>query len=487
MISGQSQFNLSSYSTIYDLVVPKDHFLRRMNELVDFTFVYEELASKYCPDNGRQAISPIRMFKYLLLKSIYNLSDVDVVERSRYDMSFKYFLDMVPEEDVMNPSSLTKFRRLRLKDSNLMDLLISKTVEIAIEKEVIKSNTIIVDSTHTSARYCHKTANEFLQEKSKAVRKAIYQTDPSFKGEFPKKPYSSNIEDELAYSKKVIETVETSSQHGTIPAVKEKLNVLKEAVDDFTLELSYSTDEDARFGHKAEDSSFFGYKTHIAMSDERIVTAATVTTGEKNDGKYLQELVEKSKLTGMKVDTVIGDTAYSSKDNIAYTKSREIDLISRLHPIVTNGTRKEADDFVYNKDAGTYMCKAGHLAKNMKVDNSKSQNKNIRHRYMFDVEKCKVCPFRKGCYKDGAKTKSYYVSIKSTEHQEQKAFQETEKFTQLSKERYKIEAKNSELKQRHGYNKAIAAGLFGMQIQGATTIFAVNLKRILKLIDEKRG
>src|SRR5699024_1120397 len=144
----------------------------------------------------------------------------------------------------------------------------SKTVEIAIEQEVIKSSTIIVDSTHTSARYRHKTANEYLQEKSKAVRKSIYKTDPSFKKEFPKKPSSSDIEDELAYSKKVIEVVENQPQHATIPAVKEKLNVLKEAVEDFTLDLSYSTDEDARFGYKAEDSSFFGYKTHIAMSDE---------------------------------------------------------------------------------------------------------------------------------------------------------------------------------------------------------------------------
>lgn len=56
----------------------------------------------------------IRMFKYLLLKSIYDVSDVDVVERSKYDISFKYFLDMAPEEDVIEPSSITKFRKLRL-------------------------------------------------------------------------------------------------------------------------------------------------------------------------------------------------------------------------------------------------------------------------------------------------------------------------------------------------------------------------------------
>lgn len=44
------------------------------------------------------AIGPIRMFKYLLLKSIFDVSDIDVVERSKYDMSFKYFLDMAPED-----------------------------------------------------------------------------------------------------------------------------------------------------------------------------------------------------------------------------------------------------------------------------------------------------------------------------------------------------------------------------------------------------
>lgn len=51
--------------------------------MVDFSFIYDELLDKYCLDNGRNAVPPIRMFKYLLLKSIYDLSDVDVVERSK--------------------------------------------------------------------------------------------------------------------------------------------------------------------------------------------------------------------------------------------------------------------------------------------------------------------------------------------------------------------------------------------------------------------
>jgi len=323
MISNQESLNLSPFMTIYDIVVPKDNMLRQINELVDFSFILDELKNKYCLDNGRNAVPPIRMFKYLLLKSIFDLSDVDVVERSKYDMSFKYFLDMAPEDSVINPSSLTKFRKLRLQDMSLLDMLIGKTVEIAIEKEVIKNKTIIVDATHTKARYNQKSPIEFLQEKSKNVRKAVYQIDESMKENFPPKTNSNEINDEVDYCRQVIEVVESQPQIEMIPAVKEKLNVLKEVVQDYEEKLSYSTDPDARIGHKSTDSSFFGFKTHIAMSDERIITAAIVTTGEKSDGKYLQELVEKSKETGMTIDTVIGDTAYSEKKTISSMQKKK--------------------------------------------------------------------------------------------------------------------------------------------------------------------
>lgn len=164
------------------------------------------------------------MFKYLLLKVIFDVPDVDVVERSKYDMSFKYFLDMAPEDDVINPSSLTKFRKLRLKDLNLLDILISKTVQVALEKGIIKSKSI---------------------------------------------------------------------------------------------------DTDAKVGHKTADTSFFGYKTHIAMTEERIITAAVVTSGEKADGKELVPLVEKSKEAGIEVENVIGDTDIQKKGTLNMRKKKK--------------------------------------------------------------------------------------------------------------------------------------------------------------------
>ena len=485
MIPNQQSMSFSPYMALYDIIVPKDNMLRKVNELIDFSFVYEELKDNYCHDNGRNAVHPIRMFKYLFLKSIHDLSDVDIVERSKYDMSFKYFLDMSPEDEVIDPSSLTKFRKLRLKDVNLLDLLINKTVEIAIEKEIIKSHSVIVDATHSKARYNQKSPKEILMDKSKLLRKAIYQVDESIKNQFPPKSTTDILEDEIEYCQKLMEVVEKNEVIREYPKVKEKMNLLKETLEDMNEQLQMSNDPDARVGHKTADSSFFGYKTHLAMSEERIITAAVITTGEKNDGKQLETLVEKSKEAGMEVKTIIGDAAYSEKGNIEYANTNEINLVAKLNPSVTQGCRKKEDEFEFNKDAGMYVCKAGHMAVKKARTGKKGVAANQSHTYYFDIEKCKQCPFKDGCYKDGAKSKTYSVTIKSDVHTEQITFQESDYFKEKSKERYKIEAKNSELKHRHGYDVAKSSGLIGMQLQGAMAIFTVNVKRILTLLNQK--
>ena len=79
-VTNQETLILSPYMAIYDLVVLQDNMLRQINHLVDFSFVLEELKNKYCHDNGRNAVPSIRMFKYLLLKSIFDLSDVLAVK-----------------------------------------------------------------------------------------------------------------------------------------------------------------------------------------------------------------------------------------------------------------------------------------------------------------------------------------------------------------------------------------------------------------------
>lgn len=98
------------------------------------------------------------------------------------------------------------------------------------------------------------------------------------------------------------------------------------------------------------------------------------------------------------------------------------------------------------------------------------------------LKKCKTYNQREGCYKEGCKTKFYNVSIKTSEQEQQIRFQETPDFKDKAKEGYKIEAKNAEIKQCYGYDKANYNDIEGMQMQGALTIFVTNLKRIAKII-----
>lgn len=484
MLPLQQTIQFSDYSELYELIIPKDNLLRRINDLVDFSFIQKELMDKYCHDNGRMAESPVMMFKYLLLKTIYDISDVDVVERSRYDMSFKYFLGMTPENtDLINPSSLCKFRRLRLKDKDLLNLLIGKTVDIAIEKGIIKSRTIIVDATHTGSRSNPRSPIEMLRLRSKQLRKSLYESDESIKDKLPPKNTEDELGHELGYAKSLLDAVASNPTLAEVPKIKERLNMLKETLSDIEDHYVASKDEDARVGHKSEDNAFFGYKTHIAMSDERIITAATVTSGEKGDGPQLEELVEQSRANGMIVETVVGDTAYSGKDNIMLSNSEDngFELVARLNPTISNGARKEEDRFDYNKDAGMFVCPAGHMAIRKAKQGKRGQGQNQSLVFFFDVDKCQVCSRRNGCYKEGAKSKTYAVQIKSEEHQQQADFEKTEEFKAKAKARYKIEAKNSELKNVFGYDRADSYGIDCMRMQGAMAIFAANIKRILRL------
>lgn len=340
MINNQREMILSPYMDLYDKLIPENHLLRKINDLIDFSFVYKELANNYFSDNGRTAIDPVRMFKYLLLKVIHDISDVDVVERSRYDLSYKYFLGMAPEDPVINPSYLTKFRKLRLKNSNLLDLLIGKTVRIALEKGIIKSKSIIVDATHTQSRFNQKSAVEVLREISKKLRKTAYGIDESVKEQFPSKPISSDdIKAEINYCQKLIRVIKDNPVICEYSKVKEKLNLLEEKITDDLEHLEQGSDGDARTGHKSADTSFFGYKTHIAMSEERIITSAVVTSGEKNDGKQLPELIKKSKSAGMEIEAVIGDSAYSEKSNIELANDQNFFLVSKLNPIILGGNQ----------------------------------------------------------------------------------------------------------------------------------------------------
>jgi len=479
MLRIDNQLKLSEYESLYDIVVPADNILRKISETIDFSFVNEMLKGSYCVHFGRPAKEPEMMFKILFLKRMYDLSDQLLIDELGYNMAYKFFIGLAPEDKTIDSSLLTKFRKTRITEDILEDML-TETLKQAIEKGLINSRAIIVDSTHSCSKGNFETPTQILRRMTKALRREIYNTQVDLAQYFPEKPTeTSSINEEIEYTKALTSVLENKLNHKNAQKLLAKITELLN--DDKIKNIQSSADEDASGGHKSIDNSFFGYKSHLAMTDERLIAGIEVTTGRAADTNIMKDLVKKSEENGITVDEVIGDMAYSSKDNIDYCNEKDIKLISRLNTVISNGNSRD-DGFIYNKDAGTLQCPEGHLAMRCEIRNGKYDNQY--YNYIFSLKKCKKCArYGTCCKKD--KTKSHCITVLGGNRGKQYELEQTDYFKQRIKERYKIEAKNAELKQSHGLARCKYVGLFGMKIQIYFTAFVANVKRIVKLNELK--
>lgn len=482
----QQEIKFSEYVSLYDRIIPKDHPLRKIEAMVDWDEIYVELAPKYSEERGRMAEDPIRMFKYLLLKAWTKLSDVDLVERCRYDMSYKWFLGLMPEDDVIDASTLCRFRKKRMEDLDLLKMLIRQSVSIAQVKGMVRTGTIIVDSTHSRSRAIRHTASEMLRSSMRLLRESVLASYPNADLSLPENDNREDTLAEIGRASLLISKVMTDPAITVITsAMQERINYLQELTDDIKESCKSEVDRDARVGHKSAEEDFFGYKTHIAMTPERIIVAATVTPGQAGDGPELQNLVKQSRDAGVEVGTIVGDAAYSSLDNLKMaqgdpeTEEGRMLLVAKLNPIISGGNRQGDDGFVYNKDADMYVCPEGHLPQRKEIE--RRHGKNDRIKYIYRETDCSTCPIRDTCLSAGAKKRHYSVRIVADEYKKHIEFENTSEFRRLSRERYKIEAKNAELKNALGYGRALSYGLGSMRLQAATTIFVANLRRIMRM------
>ena len=440
------------------------------------------LRKQYCEHFGRPAKEPEMMFKLLFLKKLYDLSDEILISSAQTDMAYKYFLDLEQEAKMIDPSLLTKFRKTRITEDILEEML-KETIQQALDKGLIKSGTIIVDSTHTNAAVRAKSPTQILRDMSKQLRKEIYKSAYELSEKFPEKPsLEAGLDEEITYTKNLLQALEkgiADCDNQKIQEIAKKMNELLE--NEQIREIRSKDDKDARFGHKTAISTFYGYKNHIAMTEERLIAGISVTHGGAPDGPELPGLIEKAQKNGIKVTEVIGDMAYVSDDNLE-TCGEEIALIARTNTAVAaaaNGRLEEG--FCFNKDAGMLQCPAGELA--TRVEKRAAQNGNTYLRYVFSKVKCRKCPLRENCHvgKSTSKVRSYSITQVSQKNQERLEFESSEMFREWLKIRHRIEEKNGELKEAHGLRRADSRGLFAMSLQMYFTAFTVNIKRIVKL------
>lgn len=480
------QYNL--YSILYDKI-PANHILRTINSVVDFSFINELLESSYCKYYGRPAKEPEMMAKFLILQYMYNLSDVRVIEETRINLAYMWFVGINPDEDLPDPSLLAKFRTERLQETSL-DEIIKEVVRQCVEKGIIKGTSMSVDCTHTKANTIKKVPERIMKHLAQKIFTNLEKENGSLpEGLDTNIPEYKEIKDhQIAkstmkeYLENVIQHVEKQIDSNTTPKTQQVIQKAKEVLADpkFIQQKGIRSlvDEEARVGYKSKTDSFFGYKVEFALiPEERIITAISVHNGAYVDGTDFNKLYNQTKECKITIKRTLGDKAYFRKPILSTLKE---DSVEAIIPVSESVYRIDESTFSYNKDSDQWFCKYGNCTGQKKKTTVKNQGEILV--YDFDKERCSTCPERTQCAGARSKRKRFRIGINTPEFYEYSQIAKTDEFKEKYKDRACHEWKNGEMKRFHGLDRARGYGLKSMLIQAQLTALAVNLKRIARLV-----
>ena len=479
---------MSLYSILYNKI-SENHILKKINSVVDFSFINNLLEDSYCKNFGRPAKEPEMMCKLLFLQHLYNLSDEKVIEDSGLNLAYMYFIGVNPEEELPDKSLLSKFRTQRLEETTL-DEIITEIVRQCVDKEIIKCTSISDDATHIEANTIKKTPERLMKHLARKIIKEYEKENNKNLEELPEEPKYKEIEDHTEakilmkdYLETVINKVENSIENNGNDNAKTKkaIGKAKEIIADpkFLNQKGVRSiiDEDARVGHKSKTQNFFGYKTEFMMTtEERIITAVKVADGAYVDGTYTKEMIKQTLKSGVKIEEFYADKAYFRKPIL--------DIIEEINakayiPVSESVYRIDESKYTYNKDSDEWQCSQGNITDKKKYYKNKGKDRADKegYKYYFKLEQCKKCPKHDECTKKSAR-KMLQIGSNTTEFYEISQYQKTEEYLEKYKKRSSIEWKNAELKRFHGLSRARGYGLLSVSTQSKLAAIAVNFKRI---------
>ena len=470
--------------------IPKNHILLRIDSEISLAFVNDLLSHKYHKTFGRPAWKPEVMVRIGILQKMYNLSDEAVIDEIAVNLAYGYFCHLSPMEELPHPSSLCKFRKMRL-DDNIMDDILTEIVRQMLDKGIIKKEAgIIIDSTHIKAKTNKKVPERLMEHMAKNIFRETDEKEgmtdeevcEAVKDKASELPKWEDYEDHLAAKADMKNALEDVIDHAdpSLDSVKEAREVLDSDLFMEQKGIRSLQDKDARVGRKDHTTSFFGYKNEYMMTDDGIITGVNIQPGNYRDGDNYKELLELAKKAGIVPEAAYGDKAYCRPDVLGEINKLGIPAYI---PVSHSSYRINEELFTYNKDSDTWTCIHGNESSPGK------KTKNGAHwqiNYRFERECCRNCPHRQACI-GNARTiaKKLSVGTSTPELYEHSQFTKSRTFLEHYKVRARIEPKNAEMKRFHGLDRAKGFGLKSVRLQAMFIAIAVNLKRMDAINQQK--
>ncbi|WP_175639464.1 IS1182 family transposase [Metabacillus schmidteae] len=484
----------------YDKVIPQNHLLRQIDETVNFSFIYDMLAERYSPDRGRPAEDPVFMFKICLLEYLYDLSDVQVVEHIPLNLAYKWFLGLnVEDTDIPDDTTISYFRVKRVgleKFEGIFHQLIDQCIE---EGLITPNRRAIIDATHIIADVAIPTWLSLVRQAFDRVIKELHIFEQTKAIHFEQKfdllweelkgktrdqklPHVLDLAQELfEVAQDYLEINE--DEYSALYSLKKVISDRNDKAKDRMISV---VDPEARTGHKSDMRKIQGYKDHIMIDEEsEIITAVKVTPANAEDGDQLMDLVNQFQENhGSLPSELSADKGYWSGKNLRYLHKNSVTgHISVMKTKQHTQGLFAPEDFTFDEEKMTVTCPNGVSTKSYKekIRNGEKEGYDFR----FTKTQCKGCPLREKC--TNSKTVRFvYISNYYFDLERGRQHYKTDEYKEASKNRWLIERRHADKVRNHSLRRSRFRGLERTSIHSLLSTIACNVKRMSKLITQKR-
>jgi transposase len=424
-------------------LVPSDHLLRKIDAVIDFSFIHDRVSGLYCLDNGRPALDPVVMFRALFIGYLFGIrSERQLVRDIEVNVAYRWFLRLGLTDPVFDASTLSQNRRRRYTDTSVAQDIFDAIVEQAIGHGLVEGKVLYTDSTHLRANANRNRFDRALVAKSRAdywdALDAAVAEDRAAHGKTPLKPKARE------------------------PDIKEtKVS---------------RTDPDAGYMVRDGKPKGFFYLDHRTVDGRfGIITDTYTTPANVHDSiPYLARLDRQRARFGFDVAAVGLDAGYATA-GIAHGLEERclLGVTGYRNPTPPRPGMMRKKVFAYERAADGYRCPQGQLLAYATTD-----REGYRH-YRSDPAICRTCPLLASCTTN-AKAQRTITRHVWTDARERT---DSHRLTPWGKAIYKrrketVERSFADAKQLFGHRYARFRGLVGVQNQCLLAAAAQNIKKI---------
>jgi Transposase and inactivated derivatives len=442
--------------TIEDLV-PQEHYLRKLEAAIDFSFIYDEVRDYYCPNNGRPGIDPVVIIKYLLIGYLDGIESERRIEREiQVNMAYRWFLGLDIDDRVPDHSTISQLRRRKFNNTNLFRRLFERVLALCIGKGLVDGKVILTDSTHVKANASRRSETKVLVEKEAAW-------------------YMERLDRHEALERERLE------QAGKI---KPKQIRKTDSAEPALLEKSISTtDSEAGFLQRPGKPQGMHYLDHQSVDAKNgIIVDVAVTAGNVHDAApYLDRIEYMTEKLGLEIETVGVDSAYDVSLIHQELAEKNIRLIT---PANKNQPRYKVEfskgAFMYDASEDVFICPAGRILRLYGLQNSVN---NVSREYRADPKGCKTCQLREKCLAASQNCRRIQVNIfEASVKRNHEGDGTPEHLEVLRLRQIWCEGRFASQKAHHNLRRLLRWGLEAAESHCLLSATAMNLKRMIRCL-----